>query len=92
MTPRDTLNELAAVLAERSIAYGPAEAGFATIAALWSVVLGIRIQPRMVPLLLGLVKVARLARDPGHADSWLDLAGYGVLGASIAEPKGPPDE
>ena len=37
------------------------------------------------PLAMILVKVARLAQNPDHLDSWVDIAGYAGLGFELAK-------
>lgn len=37
------------------------------------------------PLAMILVKIARLAQNPTHLDSWVDIAGYAGLGYEIAK-------
>ena len=49
---------------------------FETIAARWSLVLGIEVTPAQVALCLIDLKLARLTRDPSHLDSIVDVAGY----------------
>lgn len=73
--------------------YGAPEENFARIAKLWSVTLGIDVQPWQVCMCLGQVKDARLMHDPKHWDSWVDRAGYTGLGAELAmRPKWPIQE
>src|SRR5687767_11261183 len=42
----------------------------------WSLTLGVKVSPAQVVLCLIDVKMARLARDPKHLDSQVDVAGY----------------
>lgn len=68
----------------RGRAYGPVDAGLGRIAALWSADLGIALDAADVARLMALLKLARVAVRPGHADSWIDVAGYAALGAELA--------
>lgn len=68
----------------RQDTYGRPEDGFAVIARLWSIVLGVEVAPHQVALALAAVKTARLVSNPKHLDSWVDLAGYAACGAEIA--------
>ncbi|OQC18807.1 MAG: Helix-turn-helix domain protein [Planctomycetes bacterium ADurb.Bin069] len=70
--------------AGRGLAYGPADAGLGLIAALWSADLGIAVGATDVARLMALLKLARAKSRPGHADSWIDAAGYAALGAELA--------
>lgn len=92
----DTLEEARATIALRSVHYGNPEQSFATTAQLWSAWLTTR-QGREISLdladvgvMLGLLKIARLAHDPAHGDSALDAAAYLALAqaaASAHEPR-----
>lgn len=74
--------------------YGTPENNFHLIAGLWNAYLsaacmgqggkftGIAVQD--VAALMALLKIARLAVNPEHTDSWVDLCGYGACGGEIA--------
>ena len=70
------LQHAAGVIEHRERIYGPPEESFATIAARWSLVLGITVTPAQVALCLIDLKLARLTRDPSHLDCIVDVAGY----------------
>ncbi|MFZ1413814.1 MAG: DUF6378 domain-containing protein [Defluviicoccus sp.] len=70
------LQHAAGVIEKRERICGPAAENFATIAARWSLVLGITVTPAQVALCLIDLKLARLSRDPAHLDSIVDVAGY----------------
>ena len=84
MTTDTFLATTARVLAERRAAYGPADVAMEAIAARWSVTLGRPISPAQVVLCLIDLKLARLARNPAHEDSLIDVAGYAALLAEVA--------
>lgn len=71
---------------DRNAAYGNPEDNFANIAAYWSSYLtqstkvDIVISPQDVAHMMILMKVARLATNPSHYDSLLDIAGYAACG------------
>ena len=67
------------MLAERSGAYGPPAASMAAIAARWSITLGRPVTPAQVVLCMIDLKLARLAYDPAHRDSAVDVIGYASL-------------
>ena len=73
------LEEAAAVLAERAGAYGPPSASMAALAARWSITLGRPVTPEQVVLCMIDLKLARLAHDPAHRDSVIDVIGYAAL-------------
>ena len=73
------LDEAEAVLAQRETAYGPAADAMAAIAARWSITLGQPVTPAQVVLCMIDLKLARLAHDPKHRDSVLDVIGYAAL-------------
>lgn len=70
----------------RNTTYGESEDNFARIASLWTPFFKARygvdidITPGDVGLIMALMKIARLAYDPNHKDSWVDLAGYAATG------------
>ena len=73
------LKHVANVIAERNTLYGDASSNMATIAARWSSTLGREITPAQVILCLLDLKLARLAHDPTHEDSAIDICGYASL-------------
>jgi hypothetical protein len=85
------------VLHDRNSTYGKPEDNFRRIAELWTTYLNIRpkdvgapITPTDVAQMMLLMKVARLAHNPTHKDSWVDGIGYLACGAGIElgeEPK-----
>ncbi len=81
------------VLKDRNATYGSPEDNFRRIAILWEAYDQIRQPgpetPIDVSIKMILMKVARLAHNPTHKDSWVDIAGYSACGAGIAlaEPK-----
>ena len=66
-------------IAERSTQYGDASSNMAAIATRWSVTLGHEVTPAQVVLCLLDLKLARLAHDPAHEDSAVDVCGYAAL-------------
>lgn len=70
------LEHAAGVVTRRRRAYGEPVDLFEHIAKRWSLTLGTKIRPAQVVLCLIDVKMARLARDPKHHDSQVDVAGY----------------
>ena len=65
--------------------YGTPAESFGRIAALWTPILGLDVQPHQVALCMAMVKAARLVRSPDHSDSWVDLAGYAALGSELTQ-------
>lgn len=72
------------ITGDREVDYGEAARNFADIASLWSVVLGIEVQPWQVAACMSQLKLARAIKSPSHEDSWVDMAGYVGLGAELA--------
>ena len=81
------------VCGERDQSYGGPEDSFRLIAKLWEPYVKekivpkgtlVDIEPEDVAIMMGLLKVARLASNPKHMDSWVDLAGYAACGGEIA--------
>lgn len=73
------LDQAAAVLEARAAAYGPPASSMAAIAARWSTTLGRPITPEQVVLCMIDLKLARLAHNPAHRDSLVDVIGYAAL-------------
>lgn len=65
--------------------YGDAKDNFERIAALWSAILGVDVQPHDVSAMMIAVKLARLSNDPTHRDSMIDIAGYAALWSECVE-------
>ncbi len=74
--------------------YGKPEDNFRVIAELWTVYLekslgislqqpggGSQLESSDIAAMMVLMKCARLAETPAHADSWRDIAGYAACGA-----------
>ena len=70
------LQHVAGVIENRRRQYGSAEDLFEHIAKRWSLTLGVKITPAQVALCMIDLKMARLARNPTHIDSVVDVAGY----------------
>ena len=79
------LKHVANVVAERSAQYGDASSNMTAIAARWSATLGREITPAQVVLCLLDLKLARLAHDPAHEDSAVDVCGYAALLRELIE-------
>jgi hypothetical protein len=79
MTSWSILGHTAKVLEERRDDYGEAADQFKAIAARWSITLGIPVTPAQVALCMIDLKLARLAYDPRHVDSIVDVIGYAAL-------------
>ncbi len=79
MTPGVLLQHAAAVLADRHATYGDPLKSMAMVAARWSVTLGHPVTPAKVVLCMIDLKLARLAHDPTHRDSLVDVIGYSAL-------------
>jgi hypothetical protein len=73
------LEQAAAVIADRRVTYGDPAKSMATVAARWSVTLGHPVTPAEVMLCMIDLKLARLAHDPTHRDSVVDVIGYAAL-------------
>ena len=79
MTSWSILGHTAKVLEERRDDYGDPAEQFKAIAARWSITLGTPVTPSQVVLCMIDLKLARLAYDPGHVDSMVDVIGYAAL-------------
>ncbi len=81
----EILAEAARIIAQdRNATHGEPENTFPMIAASWSAKLGITVTPAQVCLLLADLKACRAWGNPGHADNWVDGAGYNACGGELA--------
>jgi hypothetical protein len=83
---------------DRNAAHGDPEDNFRNIAAFWNAHLQTRYPDHMhsdhhgtldldatdVALMMAGMKAARLAFNPTHEDSWIDMAGYAACGMDVA--------
>jgi hypothetical protein len=79
MNGPELLEHAAGVVTRRRREYGAPVALFDQIAQRWSLTLGTKVSPAQVALCLIDLKLARLARDPKHLDSQVDVAGYAAV-------------
>jgi len=79
MTSEEMLQQAAAVIDERSAAYGDVLMSMSAIAERWSITLGHDVTPAQVVLCMIDLKLTRLMHDPTHRDSALDVIGYAAL-------------
>lgn len=73
------LKQAAAIIGNRRETYGDPSASMSAIAKRWSITLNQPITPAQVALCLIDLKLARLAHDPRHLDSMIDVAGYAAV-------------
>ena len=76
MKAEHLLEQTIATIKARRQAYGDADILFRDIAERWSITIGVTITPEQVILCMIQLKLGRLAHDPGHEDSIVDIAGY----------------
>jgi hypothetical protein len=79
MSGEAMLRQAATLVADRRKAYGDPAASMATVAKRWSITLGRTVTPAEVVLCLLDLKLVRLAHDPAHLDSIVDVAGYAAV-------------
>lgn len=83
---RSLLEEATTIITkDRNNSYGEPDQDFTRIAELWSTYLNHEIKPHDVATMMILLKVSRLSWNPGHKDSWLDIAGYAACGYETHE-------
>lgn len=98
VTKKSVLETAIQTVADRGVPYGGVEDNFQRIANLWNAHLLNRfsrelgddvathlptLDPSDVAMMMALMKIARLEANPGHADSWVDVAGYAACGGEI---------
>ncbi len=79
------LKHAANVVTERRAQYGDARLVMTGIAQRWSATLGQPVTPAQVVLCLIDLKLARLAHDPAHEDSAVDVCGYAAVLRELIE-------
>ncbi|HEX6010359.1 MAG TPA: DUF6378 domain-containing protein [Geminicoccaceae bacterium] len=84
MTADESLRHAAAVVRDRRSSYGDPADLFGRVAARWPQVIGAEVTPVQVGLCLLDLKLARLAADPHHLDSLVDVAGYAACVREIS--------
>ena len=79
---------------ERNSSYGEPEDNFRAIADFWNVYLtsrGVEFKQPLtavdIAIMMGLVKIGRIATGEGKLDNFIDLAGYAVCGGEVSRPK-----
>jgi hypothetical protein len=75
----ELLEHAAGLVNRRRREYGEPVDLFEHVARRWSLTLGTRISSAQVVLCLVDLKLSRLARDPKHLDSQVDVAGYAAV-------------
>ncbi len=86
MTRAQLLDEAQRRIAEGEVNHGRPENTFALIASFWQAYLDNReikekpLNGTDVAAIMILFKAARIAVNPSHIDSWLDIAGYAACG------------
>ena len=79
MNAEHLLDRASAVVGHRRGTHGAPDSVFERVATRWSQVLGTTVTPAQVVICLLDLKIARLAHDPTHCDSLVDMIGYSVL-------------
>lgn len=89
MNRQEILEAASNAVVERAEHYAPPHITFEVIAEFWNAYDKARAQVPYtgtdVAVMLGLMKTARIAANPDHADSWVDVAGYAACGAEVQD-------
>ncbi len=85
MTGELMLKQAAAAVANRRDVYGDPVTSMTAVAQRWSITLDRPITPAQVALCLIDLKLARLAANPGHLDSMVDVAGYAAVLREVSQ-------
>jgi hypothetical protein len=72
------------VTQDRAATHGYVEDSFAELGRVWGARLGVAIAPHQVSIMLSDLKSVRAWHNLGHADIWVDGAGYFACGGKIA--------
>ena len=84
MNGPELLEHAAGLVNRRRREYGEPDDLFEQVAARWSLTLGTKVSPARVVLCLIDLKLARLACDPTHLDSQVDVAGSAAVLRAVA--------
>lgn len=84
-TPVDVLRDTALIVAERDETHGDWHDNMRNTAELWSAYLRRRVTARQVAVMLGLMKVSRMACGGPNQDDYDDLVGYAAIAAALDE-------
>jgi len=71
------------VTQDRQNTHGKPEESFNAIAAYWRVYLKREITSKDVAVMMALLKIARLDKNPQNIDNWIDACGYLACGGEI---------
>lgn len=77
----DLLDAAKETVSGRADEYGTPWQNHERIAVMWTAILGVEVEPEQVALCMAALKIARLAANRDHQDSWVDLAGYAATGS-----------
>lgn len=69
---------------DRAQDHGEINAGFERTAAIWSVILGVKVCEHQVALCMAGLKISRATMNPAHNDNYVDLAGYAGIAGALA--------
>ena len=84
-TRKRVLNEAEkCVCGQREQEYGTPEDNFSRIAEFWATYKGVEFSPIDVAIMMALLKVARIANNPGHMDNYVDGCGYFCVGGELS--------
>jgi hypothetical protein len=72
-----------AVMVDRAATHGQIEDSFGLVAAYWSAHIGTPVSRSDVAVMMIQLKLARIKTTPGHADHWVDVAGYAACGGEV---------
>lgn len=80
---KDILDAARAAVDAHAEEYGDPAVNLSEIAGMWSIILRKEVTSRQVCACMVALKLSRLARDPKHFDSWVDVAGYAQCAGEV---------
>lgn len=89
MNHKDILTQSLSIIEARHQDYGDASSSFTRAATIAGTILGKNISAYDVSVVMMAVKLARIANNRTHQDSWIDLAAYVGFSGQFAETKLP---
>jgi hypothetical protein len=70
---------------DRNSTYGDPTEDFTRTSQMVTAVLGRKIDPHEIAIIMICVKLSRLHSSPRFMDSWVDICGYSALGFEVAK-------
>ena len=78
-------NDIDALIHRKGKDYGEPDVFMRQLADVWSTMLGVTLEPNQVVAMMVAFKTIRACNNPSHADSFVDICGYGRIGCNLSK-------